>query len=84
MHHGRTGLRRFWFPLSSGFGVGVTAASEADARQLAEVARARYFPKATLGEVVADVDIRTLDQAHVMPNMGLVVDRGIWYPHSAS
>lgn len=78
------GLRRFWFPLPVGFGVGVSAASEAEARRLAEAARARYFPDATLGEVVADVDIRTLDQAHVVPNMGLVVERGVWYPHSGS
>jgi hypothetical protein len=63
-----------------GFGVGVTAASEAEARQLAEATRARYFPAAILGEVVADVDIRTLDQAHVVPNMGLVVRPGVWYP----
>ena len=84
MHRGRTGLRRFWFPLPVGFGVGVTAPSEAEARELAEAVRARYFPDATLGEVVADVDIRTLEQAHVVPNMGLVVDRGVWYPRGGS
>jgi hypothetical protein len=66
--------------LSVGFGVGVTAASEAEARELAEAARARYFPDAAFGEVVPDVDIRRLDQAHVVPNMGLVVHRGVWYP----
>jgi hypothetical protein len=53
-------------------------------RPLAEAARARYFPGATLGEPVADVDIRTLDQAHVMPNMGLVVRPGVWYPRDGS
>ena len=84
MHRGRTGLRRFWFPLPVGFGVGVTAASEVEARELAEAVRARYFPAATLEAVVADVDIRLLDQAHVVPNMGLVVERGVWYPRGGS
>ena len=84
MHRGRPGLRRFWFPLPIGFGVGVTAASEAEARELAEVVRARYFPDAALEAVVADVDIRSLDQAHVVPNMGLVVHRGVWYPRDGS
>ncbi|CAA9327080.1 MAG: hypothetical protein AVDCRST_MAG40-1743 [uncultured Gemmatimonadaceae bacterium] len=73
-------LRRFWFPLPRGFGVGVTAASEAEARALAEAARARYHPDQVLGPVVADVDVRALDAAHVLSNAGPVVVRGVWYP----
>jgi hypothetical protein len=29
---------------------------------------------------VPDVDIRTLDAKHVLPNAGPVVVRGVWYP----
>ncbi|MCW2926654.1 MAG: hypothetical protein JWM86_622, partial [Thermoleophilia bacterium] len=31
-------------------------------------------------EVTEDVDVRDLDQGHVIPNMGVVVWRGVWYP----
>jgi hypothetical protein len=74
-------LRRFWFPATSGFGVGVTADSEADARRLAEEAAARHLPPgAQLLSAVSDVDVRTLDPEHVLPNIGPVVVRGVWYP----
>jgi hypothetical protein len=29
---------------------------------------------------VADIDLRTLDPEHVLPNIGPVVVRGVWYP----
>ena len=73
-------LRRFWFPLPRAFGIGVTAASEAEARALAEEARARYFPDQVLGAVVPDVDVSTLDARHMLNNAGPVVVRGVWYP----
>ncbi|MBW3621836.1 MAG: hypothetical protein KY468_00325 [Armatimonadetes bacterium] len=30
--------------------------------------------------VIEDVDIRTLDENHVRPNMGVCAWRGVWYP----
>ncbi len=30
--------------------------------------------------VVDNVDIRSLDQNHVIPNMGVVVNHGVWFP----
>lgn len=73
-------LRIFWFPLTRHFGVGVTAASEAEARELAEAARARCMPDAEFEGMVADVDVQTLDAKHVLNNAGPVVVRGVWYP----
>ena len=73
-------LRRFWFPLPRDFGIGVTAASEAEARALAEEARVRYFPDQALGAVVPDIDLATLDAKHMLNNAGPVVVRGVWYP----
>lgn len=32
-------------------------------------------------EVIEDIDIRILDQNHVIPNMGAVTFQGIWYPN---
>jgi hypothetical protein len=31
-------------------------------------------------EVIEDIDVRILDQGHVIPNMGVVTFKGIWYP----
>jgi hypothetical protein len=81
------GLRRYWieFPkrveLPPGFrpGCGVTAFDLVDAFEILRGAfRKGAVPAPT--QVVEDVDIRTLDQEHVVPNMGDVTRRGIWFP----
>ncbi len=73
-------LRRFWFPATNHFGVGVTALSEAEARDQAREVAVRFGWQLS-GQVVADVDVRDLDQRHVIPNMGPPNVRGIWYPN---
>jgi len=73
-------LRAFWFRLSRGLGIGVTAATEDEARAMAEGVRARYFADATIAGVVPDVEFSALDQNHVVPNAGPIVVRGVWYP----
>jgi hypothetical protein len=74
------GLRRFWFPFNEGLGIGVTAFSDHEARDLAEATRLECFPRSSFAGIVPDVDIRTLDQNHVVPNMGVVTVRGVWFP----
>lgn len=32
-------------------------------------------------EVIENIDIRELDQNHIMPNMGVVNRLGIWFPN---
>jgi hypothetical protein len=73
-------LRRFWFPMSRGFGIGVTAATETEAREMAEQTRKHYFVDAAFTGFVPDVELSSLDQRHVVPNAGPVVVRGVWYP----
>ena len=73
-------LRRFWYSTQPGPGVGVTAASEAEARQLAEAALAHIGSKATITGVQPDVDVGALDPVHVLPNAGPAVVRGVWFP----
>jgi hypothetical protein len=76
-------LRRYWFrfeatptPGALGLGCGVTAFNLEDALRIArEVA-----PSLTIKACIEDVDISELDQSHVIPNMGLVTERGVWYP----
>jgi len=72
-------LTRYWFPLSSGAGIGVTESSPAEARRRAEATRLQLFPSSVLGDPIVNVDIRTL-AAHVQGNMGPAVVRGIWFP----
>jgi hypothetical protein len=75
-------LRRFWFPSPGHLGIGVTAFSQWEASELARgVAENLGWPLS--GEVVADVDIRELDQEHVIPNMGPPSYHGVWYPRQA-
>jgi hypothetical protein len=31
-------------------------------------------------EVIEDIDISLLDQNHVIPNMGVVTFKGVWFP----
>ena len=73
-------LRRYWFPKERGFGIGVTAFSEEEARSLAEEANARYGSEGELGPVIIDIDVSTLDAKHVLPNIGHSVIHGVWYP----
>jgi len=85
-------LRRYWFefePLSKpsplNLGCGVTAYSYEDAVALMGelVFNQPPFsedPPPKIVRVLEDVDVSKLDQGHVIPNMGLVVDRGVWFP----
>ena len=75
-----TTLRRFWYPLPRCFGIGVTAASEAEARALAECTMEELGIPGTLGPVVTDIDVSSLDAGHVLPNIGPSAVRGVWYP----
>jgi hypothetical protein len=76
-HHN---LRRFWFPLSKGLGIGVTAGSLVEARELAEDVRAEYYANAEIIDEIADIEVSSLDAKHVVPNLGFVVAYGVWFP----
>jgi hypothetical protein len=78
------GLRRFWFPVPGRLGIGVTAESRTDAEALARQAAVQFkLPlPLELSSIVEDVDIRELDQNHVIPNMGPPNFRGVWFPRT--
>jgi hypothetical protein len=73
-------LRRYWFKTDPYLGVGVTAYSVEDARSLVEAAAQSLHMKFEVLEIIEDVDIRDLDQGHVVPNMGPPNFRGVWFP----
>ena len=72
-------LRRFWFTTDSSYGIGVTAYSVDDAKEL--INDSEICSKSNLVSVTEDVDVRSLDQGHVIPNMGPPNFRGIWFPN---
>jgi hypothetical protein len=59
---------------------GVTAFSEEDALEILAYMAFPGQEMPTVEEVVADVDVRDLDQRHVIPNMAPPNWRGVWYP----
>lgn len=72
-------LRRFWFRTEKGLGIGVTAYSLDDAKYLIE--ETDFYLDKNILEIIEDVDVRSLDQGHVIPNMGPPNFRGIWFPN---
>lgn len=87
-----TVLHPYWFqfepiptPTPLNLGCGVTAHSFEDALALLTESVLnqgpyRFDPPPKIMKVVEDVDVSQLDQNEVIPNMGLVVDRGVWFP----
>jgi hypothetical protein len=72
-------LKRFWFKTKNHYGLGVTAFSLADAESL--IRQANLQTNYEILEIIEDVDIQTLDQNHVVPNMGTPNFRGVWFPN---
>jgi hypothetical protein len=83
-------LKRYWFefelenafnsPAGIGLGCGVTAYDYDDAVSLMDQKIFVELPRPPLKNYIENVDIRTLDQGHVVPNMHAPVGRGIWFP----
>lgn len=81
-------MHRYWLtwdrsspvepPIGAGHGCGVTGFDLDDALRLVK----DRFGSATppISSVVEDVDVSTLDAGHVLPNMGVVIYRGVWFP----
>lgn len=80
-------LTRFWFNFEQtrsfspvNLGCGITAYDYDDAITLLHK---RVFTNETVPTITAciqDVDVSTLDPNHVLPNIGSVVVRGVWFP----
>ena len=82
-------LKRFWikFDLTNyqsyhyiRKGCGVTAYSAEDALNLLKQCMFKNEEMPQVLEIIEDVDIRTLDQNHIVTNMGVPTRRGIWFP----
>ncbi len=82
-------LHRYWFKFDldsvhfSPFhlGSGVTGYSLDDAKGILVLQAKRAGVNTIIDSVIEDIDISTLDQNHILPNIGLVSNRGMWYPN---
>lgn len=72
--------QRFWCRTAEGLGIGVTAPSKGEAQRPAREAADRSSLNFAVLEVIPDIDIRTRDQDHVVPNMGPPSVQGAWFP----
>ena len=79
MSKGRT-LSSYWIEVSTRAlgGFGVTAFSPEDAMRL--VAEANLDVGST-EPAITEVRFDELDTNHVVPNMGVISRRGVWYPN---
>ncbi|HKP70390.1 MAG TPA: hypothetical protein VJV05_13975 [Pyrinomonadaceae bacterium] len=73
-------MTRYWFVMETGLGIGITAYSIDDAKALIETHKELLLTGKVLS-IVENVDVRTLDQGHVIPNMGPPNVRGVWSPN---
>jgi hypothetical protein len=83
-------LRRYWFEFDAPkehphaaeivMGCGVTAYHEDDAVVLLRQQMFEGDPLPPIRRVIEDIDVSTLDENHIRPNMGVPVWRGVWFP----
>ncbi len=78
-------LRRYWFsfvksglPSVLNIGCGVTAYDERDARSMLIDKVFPVFGARDVVSVAENVDVNSLDDGHVRPNMGIPSNRGVW------
>lgn len=83
-------MHRYWFefceepagelPPGCDRGCGVTALDRTDALQILQTYVFGDQVVAPIARVIEDIDIRELDQGHVVPNMEPPNGRGVWFP----
>jgi len=72
-------MTSFWFKTDRGLGYGVTATSQADAEALLK-SHGYPLPSERVVAVTRGVTIAALDKEHVLPNIGPMRVRGVWFP----
>ena len=76
-------LTAFWIvsegPSVSHRQLGVSAYSLEDAFHLLEEMGIRVNP--ATATIRSGIRVEDLDPAHILPNMGVIVRRGVWYPN---
>ena len=83
-------MRRFWFefdenedfvlPTGIKMGCGITALDKDEAKSILQNTVFKGYSEIPIKKIIEDIDIRDLDQNHIIPNMGIVSRKGVWFP----
>jgi hypothetical protein len=80
-------IKRFWFsfseqplPIGVQHGCGLSAYDYEDALGLLKDRVFEGIDLPSIDNVVEDIDVSILDSGHVLPNMGNISIRGVWFP----
>ena len=60
---------------------GVTAYSSVDAKFFLKKLLFNKTDMTAIKNVIENIQFKDLDQNHVVPNMGPITERGVWYPN---
>ena len=74
-------LVKFWFNAKEIRGIGVTAYSLEDAISLIKNEKSVMSYEPNFDSYKENINIQELDQNHIIPNMGVCTNRGIWFPN---
>jgi hypothetical protein len=84
-------IHRYWFIVNLGMpygpgNIGVSSYTVALARELIKNEWELIKGLGSRDEIdkwdyIEDIDVRLLDTNHVLPNMGIVIRQGIWWPN---
>lgn len=58
----------------------MTARDKTDAEKIVIRRILKNYPNAKISRIEEDIDISSLDEGHVIPNMNPHIWRGIWFP----
>lgn len=70
----------FTYPPGIGYGCGVTAYNIDDALKIIDEKIFGEIKRSPFKIIKENIDISTLDQGHVIPNMKHPLSRGVWFP----
>lgn len=80
-------LKRYWFTFSGlpqftplRIGCGIAAFNPEDALSIVREKVLASHPDVGIESVVENFPLDSLDQGHVVPNMGSLTRRGVWFP----
>jgi len=68
------------YPLGTKLGVGVTAENLHEAVNLLVSRVFTDIPMPIISELIERVKIEQLEKSHVLPNIGDIKEKGIWFP----
>lgn len=84
-------MKIFWFefhehnekklPLGTRRGCGVTAHDKEDAIKLLKYFIFKDWEVLPINSIKENISLEELEQNHVAPNIGNIMERGLWYPN---